>query len=111
MNSLRNSVRLTGFLGNTPEIKIVGSSKKLARVSLAINTSYKNEKGDKIDETQWHQLVLWDKNAELAEKQFQKGSEISIEGKLSSRNYTDKSGAKKYITEVVVNEVLLLAKK
>ena len=111
MSSLRNSVRLVGHLGSDPEVKEVGASKKVARVSIATNTSYKNDKGEKVEETQWHNLVLWDKNAQLAEAYLKKGSEISIEGKLTSRSYNDKDGIKRYITEVVVNEVLFLTKR
>jgi single-strand DNA-binding protein len=111
MSNLRNSVRLVGHLGNEPEIKTTANNKKLAKVSIATNSAYKNDKGEKIEETQWHNLVMWDKNAVLAEKYLRKGSEIGIEGKLSSRSYTDSTGAKKYITEIIVNEVLLLNKK
>ena len=111
MSNLRNSVRLVGHLGNSPEIKVVGTNKKLCRLSVATNSSYKNDNGDKVEETQWHNLVLWDKNAVIAEKYLQKGSEVSIEGKLSSRSYTDKAGIKRYITEIIVNELLLLSKK
>lgn len=111
MNNLRNSVRLVGHLGNEPEVKLTANNKKLAKVSIATNSSYKNDKGDKVEETQWHNLVMWDKNAVFAEKYLRKGSEISIEGKLSSRSYTDSTGVKKYITEIVVNEILLLNKK
>lgn len=111
MSNLRNSVRLVGHLGSEPEIKTTVNNKKLAKVSIATNSSYKNEKGDKVEETQWHYLVMWDKNAVFAEKYLRKGSELSIEGKLSSRSYTDSSGVKKYVTEIIVNEILLLNKK
>ncbi|MXV16161.1 single-stranded DNA-binding protein [Hufsiella ginkgonis] len=111
MSNLRNSVRLAGFLGSEPEAKSIGSSKKVVRVSIATHDSYKNEKGERVEETQWHNLVLWDKQASLAEKFLHKGSEVAIEGKLTSRSYTDKEGTKRYITEVVVHEVLLMDKK
>ena len=111
MSNLRNSVRLTGFLGADPEIKILGDKKKLAKVSIATSDSYKNDKGEKIEETQWHNLVMWDRLANLAENYMRKGSEVSIEGKLNTRAYTDKEGIKRYFTEVLVNEVLLLGKK
>jgi len=111
MSNLRNSVRLMGFLGNDPEVKSIGEKKKVARVSIATNDSYKNDKGEKIEETQWHNLVLWDRLANLAESYLHKGSEVSIEGKLSSRSYTDKEGTKRYITEVVVHDVQMLGKK
>lgn len=111
MSNLRNSVRLTGFLGNAPEVKELSKTKKIARLSLATNDAYKNDKGEKVEETQWHTLVLWDKQAEIAEKYLNKGSEIAIEGKLNNRSYTDKDGVKRYVTEVVVSEVLMLGKK
>ncbi|MBC8052098.1 MAG: single-stranded DNA-binding protein [Sphingobacteriaceae bacterium] len=111
MSNLRNSVRLVGHLGNEPEIKTTTNNKKLAKVSIATNSSYKNDKGEKIEETQWHNLVMWDNNAKVAEKYLRKGSEISIEGRLSSRSYTDNAGVKKFITEIIVNEILLLDKK
>lgn len=111
MSNLRNSVRLTGFLGNAPEVKSLSKTKKLARISLATNDSYKNDKGEKVEETQWHNLTLWDKQADIAEKFLKKGSEISIEGKLTNRSYTDKDGIKRYVTEIVVTEVLMLGKK
>jgi single-strand DNA-binding protein len=105
MNTLNNSVRLTGFLGNAPEIKLTETQKKVAKISLATNSYYKNADGERITETTWHQIVLWDKKAELAEKFLEKGSKISIEGRLTNRFYTDQDGAKRYITEVVVNEM------
>ncbi len=111
MNNLKNSVRLIGFLGNDPEVKLLENNKKLARISIAINESYQNDKGQKVESTQWHNIVLWNKQAELAEKYMQKGSEVAIEGKLSNRNYVDKDGTKKYVTEVIANEVLLIGSK
>ena len=111
MSNLRNSVRLVGFLGNDPEVKSINEKKKVARLSIATNDFYKNDKGEKVEETQWHNLVMWDKNATLAENYLHKGSEITIEGKIANRNYTDKDGIKRYITEIIVNEVLLMGKK
>jgi single-strand DNA-binding protein len=111
MSNLRNSVRLIGFLGAAPEVKEISKNKRLAKMSLATNDSYKNEKGDKIEETQWHNLVLWDKQAEIASKYLTKGSEVAVEGKLVARNYTDKDGVKRYYTEIVVNEMVMLGKK
>lgn len=110
MSNLRNSVRLAGFLGNDPEMKTVGNS-KVVRLSIATNETYRNSKGEKVEETQWHNLVLWNKNADIAEKYLHKGSEISIEGKLNNRNYTDKDGIKRYTTEIVVSEILMSGKK
>ncbi|MDF3079152.1 MAG: single-stranded DNA-binding protein [Sphingobacteriaceae bacterium] len=111
MSNLRNSVRLAGFLGTEPEAKTVGQNKKMVRFSIATNDSYKNEKGEKVEETQWHNLVMWGNTAQIAEKFLHKGSEVTVEGKLTSRNYTDKDGIKRYVTEIVVNEILLMGKK
>ncbi len=111
MNTLRNKVQLIGNLGNTPEIITLDSGKKLAKFSIATNESYKNSEGEKVTETQWHNLIAWNKTAEIVEKYLEKGKEIAIEGKLTSRSYDDKDGNKKYITEVVVNELLMLGNK
>ena len=111
MNTLKNKVQLIGNLGNAPEIKSLEGGKKLARLSLATNETYKNTKGEKVTETQWHAIVAWGKLADTADKYLTKGQEILVEGKLVSRNYTDKDGVKRYITEVQANELLLLGKK
>lgn len=110
MSTLRNKVQLIGHVGNDPEIKSFEGGKKLANFSLATNESYKNDKGEKVEETQWHKLVAWGKTAEIIEKYVAKGKEIAIEGKLVHRSYDDKNGEKRYITEVVVDDVLLLGK-
>jgi single-strand DNA-binding protein len=111
MNSLRNRVVLIGHLGSSPESKTLESGKSLTRFSLATTESYKNEKGEKISETQWHNLVAWGKVAEIASKFLDKGKEVAVEGKLVSRNYSDKEGIKRYITEIVVNDLLLIGSK
>lgn len=107
MYALKNKVQLIGNLGNAPEVKTTESGKKLARFSVATNESYRNAKGEKVTETTWHNLVAWGKVAEIAEKYLNKGKEVAVEGKLINRNYTDKDGNKKYITEVEVNEILM----
>jgi single-strand DNA-binding protein len=111
MNNLRNSVRLIGNLGMNPEVKEIGNDKKLARFSLATSEVYKNEDGEKVSETQWHNLIAWGSQAKIAEKYLKKGNEIAIEGKLTSRNYTDKDGIKRYVTEIVVSEILMIGSK
>ena len=111
MYSLRNKVQLIGNLGKDPEIKNTDSGKKLVKFSVATNEIYTNPKGEKVKETQWHNLVAWGKLAEIAEKYLNKGSEVAVEGKLITKDYTDKAGNKKYITEVQVNELLLLGSK
>lgn len=111
MNALRNKVQLIGNLGNNPEVIALDSGKKLAKFTIATNEVYRNAKGEKITETQWHHLVAWNKTAEIVEKYLTKGSEVAVEGKLTSRSYEDKEGVKKYITEIVVNELLMLGGK
>ncbi|MBC5837463.1 single-stranded DNA-binding protein [Flavobacterium muglaense] len=110
MNALRNKVQLIGHLGNDPEIKNLEGGKKLALFTLATNESYKNDKGEKVEETQWHRVKAWGKTAEIIEKYVTKGKEIAIEGKLTHRSYDDKNGEKRYVTEVVASELLLLGK-
>jgi single-strand DNA-binding protein len=111
MFALKNKVQLIGNLGNAPEVRNTESGKKFVRFSVATNETYRNAKGEKITETQWHNLFAWGKIAELAEKFLAKGTEICVEGKLVNRNYTDKEGNKKYITEIQVNELLMLGAK
>lgn len=111
MYALRNKVQLIGNLGNTPEIRNTESGKKLARFSIATNESYRNAKGEKITDTQWHNVIAWGKTAEIIEKYLDKGSEVMIEGRLVNGSYSDKEGNKKYFTEVEVSEVLMLGGK
>jgi len=111
MYALKNKVQLIGNLGNNPEIRTLESGKKMARFSMATSETYRNAKGEKITETQWHNVVAWGKVADIAEQFLVKGSEIAVEGKLINRNYTDKEGNKRYVTEVQVNEVLMLGDK
>ncbi|MFD1017401.1 MULTISPECIES: single-stranded DNA-binding protein [Winogradskyella] len=110
MNTLRNKVQLIGNLGNDPEITNFESGKMLAKFTLATNESYKNAKGEKVVDTQWHNVVAWGKTAQILEKYVTKGKEVAIEGKLTSRSWEDKDGIKRYITEVVCNELLMLGK-
>jgi single-strand DNA-binding protein len=107
MTNPKNSVHLVGIAGNNPELKVVADNKKLVRLRIATHESYRNASGEKVEHTEWHSLVLWGKQAEIAEKFIQKGKEISIEGRLTSGSYIAKDGQKKYVTEVVVNEILL----
>ena len=111
MNALKNKVQLIGNLGMNPEVKTLDGGKKLAKMTIATNESYKNANGELVKETQWHNLIAWGKTATIIEKHLKKGSEIAIEGKLIHNSYTDKEGQKKYFTEVVVNELLMLGNK
>lgn len=108
MYTLRNRVQLIGNLGNAPDVKTIESGKKVANFSMATNENYRNAKGEKITETTWHNIVAWGKVAEIIEKYLSKGSEVAVEGKLVNRSYTDKEGVKKYVSEVEVNEILML---
>jgi single-strand DNA-binding protein len=110
MYALKNKVQLIGNLGNAPEVRNTESGKKLVRFSVATNEQYKNAKGEKVTETQWHNLIAWGKVADIVEKYLVKGTEVAIEGKLINRNYMDKEGNKKYITEIQVTELLMLGK-
>jgi single-strand DNA-binding protein len=111
MYALKNKVQLIGNLGQNPEIKSFHGGKKLAKFSIATNESYRNVNGEKVNETQWHNLVAWGKLAEIVEKYVTKGSEVAVEGKLTYRSYSDKEGNKKYFTEIQVNELLMLGER
>lgn len=111
MNALKNRVQLIGNLGNNPEIITLESGKKLAKFAIATNETYKNANGEKITDTQWHNIVAWNKTADIIEKYLEKGKEVMIEGKLTSRSFEDKEGNKRYVTEVVCNELLMLGNK
>jgi single-strand DNA-binding protein len=108
MNALRNQVQLIGNLGQDPEIVNLESGTKLAKFSLATNESYKNKKGEQVEDTQWHNLVAWGKTAELVEKMALKGKEMAVQGKLVHNSYENKEGEKRYFTQVNVQEFLML---
>ena len=108
MSLLKNRVQLIGYAGTNPEIKHFEGNKNMAKLSLATLEVYKNAKGEKVNETQWHQLIAFGKVAKIFEKYISKGKEIAIQGRLVYRSYEDKNGDKKYITEIEVKEVLLL---
>lgn len=108
--SIKNKVQLIGNMGNDPEIKTLESGTKLATFSIATNEKYTNSKGEKVEDTQWHNLVAWGKTAEIVENYVKKGSQVAIEGKLTNRSYENKEGEKKYVTKVKVEEILMLGK-
>lgn len=111
MTTLKNSVRLIGNLGTDPDVKTFDNNRKLARLSIATNDNYNNDKGEKVTQTQWHHLVLWGAQATLAETLLKKGDSIIVKGKLTTRNYNDKDGVKRYVTEIVVNEFVKMGGK
>ncbi|WP_407401639.1 single-stranded DNA-binding protein [Chryseobacterium sp.] len=109
--SLRNKVTLIGYTGKDVEIINFENGSMKATVSLATSDHYTNAKGEKVEETQWHNLVAFGKTAEILQKYVPKGKEIGVEGKLTYRSYDDKEGMKRYITEIKVDEILLLSSK
>ncbi|MEM8999753.1 MAG: single-stranded DNA-binding protein [Bacteroidota bacterium] len=111
MGTLNNKVQLIGNVGETPKITVLEGGKKVVRFSLATNSYSKNGDGERVQHAEWHKIVAWGKTAELIAAHAGKGREIALEGKLSSRTYTTSSGESRYITEVVVKEVLLLGNK
>ncbi len=111
MNTLRNRVQLIGNLGTAPEVKTLNGGMKMAKLVIATNETYKNQKGEKVTETTWHNVTAWGNQAALAEKFLEKGAEVAIDGKLQNNNYTDKDGVKRYVTNIIVNEFTMLGKK
>jgi single-strand DNA-binding protein len=106
-----NKVLLIGNVGHDPEIKLLEGNIKVAKISLATTESYKDENGQTHANTEWHSIVLWRGLADLAEKYLHKGSLIHIEGKIKTRSYDDKQGNKRYVTEVIAEQLILLDKK
>jgi single-strand DNA-binding protein len=108
MNSLRNRVTLIGNLGQDPEIKTIEKGKKVAHFTLATTEGFKNADGQKVNETTWHNIVAWNGLAEVAERFLKKGREVAVEGRIVYRSYEDKKGITKNITDIVLNDLLLL---
>jgi len=111
MGTLKNHVQLIGNVGQEPTITNLESGKKVARFSLATNEYYKDAKGEKQTDTNWHTVVAWGKTAEIIEKFVSKGKELGVTGKLKTRTYTTDDGNESYVTEVEANEILLLGSK
>jgi single-strand DNA-binding protein len=108
MNSLKNRVTLIGNLGQDPEIKTTETGKKVTHFTLATNDGFKNADGQKISETTWHNIVAWNGLADIAGKYLKKGKEVVVEGRIVYRTYEDKKGLTKNITEIVLNDLILL---
>ena len=108
MNALRNKVQLIGNLGMNPQVKEFDGGKKLVKFSLATNESYKNNEGKRISETQWHSMIAWGNTATYVEKFLKQGMQVAIDGKLINRIYTDKQGIKRFLTEIQINEVMIV---
>lgn len=108
---IRNKVQLIGNLGNDPQFTQLDNGNALAKFSIATNETYMNKKGEKVVDTQWHNVIAWGKTAEIAQKILKKGNEVVIEGKLMNRSYEDDKGVKRYITEVQASELLKITAK
>lgn len=108
MRNLKNTVRLIGNVGMDPELKTLTNGNTVARFSLATSEGYINKEGEKVVDTQWHRIVAWGKTAQLVEKICKKGNRIAVDGKLTSRSYEDDKGDKKYITEIIANELMVI---
>jgi len=111
MNNISNSVQLIGRLGAKPEMIALDSGNKLAKLSLATKEVYKNQKGEKVIDTQWHKLIAWGKLAENMHSFLDKGQEVAVNGKVTYKNYTNKEGRAIYYTEIVVNEFMMVGRK
>jgi len=110
MNALKNRVQLIGRLGQAPEIVNFEDGNKIAKFSLATDDSYKDKNGNKVERAYWHQIVVRGGLVKVVENYISKGQEIAIEGKLTNRSWDDNDGKKHYVTEVIVNELLMLGK-
>ena len=110
MNALRNKVQLIGRLGQEPEITTFPDGNKIAKLSMATDDSYKDKNGQKVERAYWHTIIVRGGLVKVVESYVQKGQEIAIEGKLTNRSWEDKDGNKRYTTEILCNELLMLSK-
>ena len=108
MNNIRNRVQLIGNLGADTELKTTSTGSAFAKASIATKDVYRNKAGEKVTDTQWHNLVAFGKNAETLAQYGKKGKELAINGKLTHRSYEDNGGTKRYYTEIVIQEFVLL---
>ena len=108
MNSLRNRVNLIGQLGQDPETKDLSNGKKVTHFTIATNDEFKNSEGQKIKQTTWHNIVAWNGLGDLSGKYLKKGSQVAVEGRIVYRSYEDKNGVTRYVTEVVIHDLLFI---
>jgi single-strand DNA-binding protein len=109
MGSL-NKATLIGNLGKDPEVRAIPSGAKVANFSIATTESYTGKDGNKVDKTEWHNIVMWRGLAEVAEKYLRKGSQVYIEGRLQTRSWDDQNGQKRYTTEIVADNMVMLGR-
>lgn len=105
-----NKVILVGNLGKDPEVRHLEGDKVIAKFPLATSESYKDKSGNRMEQTEWHNIVVWKGLAEIAEKYLKKGTTIYLEGKIRTRNY-EKDGVKHYTTEIVGDSFTILSKR
>ena len=110
MNTLKNSVQLIGNLGKDVELQNFDNGSKLAKISIATNEFYKNKKGEKMQNTEWHNAIAWGNLAENMSKILEKGNEVALKGKLVHRSYEDKNGNTRYTSQVVVSDFIKINK-
>ncbi|GAB4045291.1 single-stranded DNA-binding protein [Spirosoma litoris] len=106
-----NKVSLIGNLGKDPEIQQLEGNISVAKFSMATTETFKDDKGQSQSATEWHNVVLWRGLADVARKYLQKGSPVFVEGKLKTRQYDDKEGKTRYITEIIADQLILLDKR
>ncbi|WP_299054616.1 single-stranded DNA-binding protein [uncultured Polaribacter sp.] len=111
MNTLRNKVQLIGRLGQDPEVITFKDGNKMAKFSMATDDSYKDKEGNKVERAYWHNIVVKGGLVTVVENYLKKGLEIALEGKLTNRSYDTKEGEKRYFTEILANELLMLGNK
>ena len=111
MNSLRNRVQLIGRLGADPEVKHLNSNKTVANLRIATNETYRDANGEKVTDTQWHNVEAWSKLASFKKKYLKKGDEIAVEGRLVYRSFEDKNKVKRTVAQIIANEILMLESK
>ncbi len=108
---MKNHVQLIGRLGAKPEVKILENGNKLARFTVAVTETYTTKAGEKVNDVQWHSIIAWNNLANIAERLLQKGTQVTIDGKLLKRVYTNKDGLKLSVTEIVANELFVYYQK
>ncbi len=106
-----NKVILVGHVGQDPEVRYLDNNTPVCTIRMATSDVYKNKNGERVTNTEWHNVVLWRGLAEIAEKYVKKGSQIYIEGKLRTRSWDDKDKNKRYTTEIVADVMQLLGKR
>jgi single-strand DNA-binding protein len=111
MNTLNNRVQLIGHLGKKPELHTFENGKSKVSFSMATNDYHRNDDGEKVENTEWHNVIAWGKTAEIANEYLKEGSKVAIDGRLTHRTFEDKAGNNRYFTEVVARELLMLDKK